>query len=144
MADILITESQLKKLILMEQVFTLNVDMPDSIDADTCNDFLSFISNELELTTPYTVNLQNERGDIKTLANYNLENGDIRIYIKDRGLADVLRSIAHEVVHHQQNQNGKLNDGPIQDIGGDIEDEANAVAGQLVKKYGYENQHIFE
>ena len=98
---------------------------------DTCNNFLSFISNELDLTTPYTVNLQNERGDLKTLANYNLQNGDIRIYIKNRGLADILRSIAHEVVHHQQNQNGKLNDGPIQDIGGDIEDEANAIAGTV-------------
>ena len=29
-------------------------------------------------------------------------------------------------------------------IGGAIEDEANAVAGQLVKKYGYQNQNIFE
>lgn len=144
MSDILITESQFKKLILKEQVFTLNVDAPDTIDVNTCNDFLSFISDELELTTPYSVSLQNERGDIKTLANYNLENGDIKIYSKNRGLADVLRSVAHEVVHHQQNQNGKLNNGPIQDIGGDIEDEANAVAGQLVKKYGYQNQHIFE
>jgi hypothetical protein len=143
MGDILITESQLKRLILKEEVFNLNVDIPDSIDVDTCSDFLSFISHELELTTPYTVNLKNERGDIKTLANYNLQNGDIKIYIKDRGLADILRSIAHEVVHHQQNQNGKLNNGPIQDIGGDIEDEANAVAGQLVKKYGYDHQHIF-
>ena len=32
MGDILITESQLKKLILIEQVFTLNVDTEDSID----------------------------------------------------------------------------------------------------------------
>lgn len=144
MAEIIITESQLKKLILREHIFTLNVDIPESIDVDTCNDFLSFISNELDLTTPYNVSLQNERDGLKTLANYNLENGDIKIYIKNRGLADVLRSVAHEVVHHQQNQNGKLNNGPIQDIGGNIEDEANAVAGQLVKKYGYQNQHIFE
>ena len=144
MADIIITESQLKKLILREQVFTLNVDDQDSIDMDTCGDFLSFISDELNLTLPYSVNLQNNRKGLKTLANYNLQNGDINIYIKNRGLADILRSIAHEVVHHQQNQNGKLNNGPIQDIGGEIEDEANAVAGQLVKKYGYDHQHIFE
>jgi len=45
-------------------------------------------------------------------------------------------SAAHELVHHQQNQNKKLNQN-VKDIGGPIEDEANAVAGQLIKKFGY-------
>ena len=49
MAQIIITESQLKKLILREHIFTLNVDIPESIDVDTCNDFLSFIRTSFSL-----------------------------------------------------------------------------------------------
>ncbi len=58
------------------------------------------------------------------------------VYKKGRALIDIMRSAAHELVHHQQNQNKKLNQN-VKDIGGPIEDEANAVAGQLIKKFGY-------
>jgi hypothetical protein len=45
------------------------------------------------------------------------------------------------LIHHQQNQNGKIQ-GQTQDVGGEIEDEANSVAGQLVKKFGYANPKL--
>jgi Zn-dependent peptidase ImmA (M78 family) len=85
--------------------------------------------------------VKNRDDDLRTYAYYNPTNGDVKVYCKDRGLADVLRSIAHELIHHQQNQLGKLEQ-PTQDIGGEIEDEANSVAGQLVKKFGYENPKL--
>ena len=103
---------------------------------------LKFINDELNLNQPFKVKLaQNRDEDLRTYAYYNKVNGDIKVYCKQRGLADVLRSIAHELIHHQQNQNGKLQ-GPTQDVGGEIEDEANSVAGQLVKKFGYENPEL--
>lgn len=99
--------------------------------------FIKYINDELNLNSPFKVQLAKSRdGDLKTYAYYNPQNGIIKVYCKQRGLADVLRSIAHELIHHHQNQSGKLN-GPTQDIGGHIEDEANSVAGQLVKKFGY-------
>jgi hypothetical protein len=46
------------------------------------------------------------------------------------------------MIHHKQNQEGRLNaDEAIPDIGGDIENEANAIAGQLVKEFGYTTKH---
>ncbi len=101
--------------------------------------FIQFVKRELGFNKPFKVHLVMERDDsLKTYAFYNPENYDIKVYVKNRGLADVLRSIAHEFVHHKQNEDGRLNQ-PVQDVGGDIEDEANARAGSLVKKFGYEN-----
>ena len=71
--------------------------------------------------------------DLRTYAYYNPSNGDVKVYCKDRGLADVLRSIAHELIHHQQNETGKL-EIPAQDIGGIIEDEANRRKGVCEEK----------
>lgn len=99
--------------------------------------FIKFISDELNLNSPFKIKLSTTRDeDLKTYAYYNKETGLIKVYIKNRGLADVLRSIAHELIHHRQNQSNLLNV-PHPDIGGQIEDEANSVAGQLVKKFGY-------
>ena len=60
------------------------------------------------------------------------------IYARSEGraLIDILRTIAHELVHMLQMERGdfKMNQ-PVQDVGGNIEDEANAVAGQLIKSF---------
>jgi len=53
-----------------------------------------------------------------------------------------MRSVAHELVHHQQNERGDL-EGKISNVGGPIEDEANAVAGELLKKYGIQHPEIY-
>ena len=109
----------------------------DKLDKYAIVKFIKFISDELNLNDPFKVKLVTQRDDdLKTYAYYNPSNGFVKVYCKNRGLADVLRSIAHELIHHHQNQTGKIQ-GPTQDVGGDIEDEANSVAGQLVKKFGY-------
>lgn len=101
--------------------------------------FIKYLLSELGITNPFKVKLATSRdAEFKTYALYDPPNGVIKVYVKGRGLADVLRSIAHEFVHHKQNQDKKIN-GPVQDVGGVIEDEANAKAGSLVKKFGYEN-----
>ncbi len=104
--------------------------------------FIKFVNDELAIDQPFKVKLVTQRDDdLRTYAYYNPSNGDVKVYCRDRGLADVLRSIAHELIHHHQNQMGKLEE-PTQDVGGEIEDEANSVAGQLVKKFGYANPKL--
>ena len=104
--------------------------------------FIKFIQEELNLNAPFKVQLVVNRGDdLRTYAYYDPNTGLVKVYCKNRGLADVLRSVAHELIHHLQNQRGELNE-PVPDIGGKIEDEANSVAGQLVKKFGYQNPNI--
>ncbi len=73
---------------------------------------------------------------IKTTAYYNPENHDVCVLGKGRHYLDICRSIAHELTHMMQHDRGLIN-GPIKDIGGFHEDQANAKAGEIVKKFIY-------
>ena len=86
-----------------------------------------------------------ETEGIITTAHYNIPKSEIAVYAKGRYLPDVLRSIAHELVHMSQHEKGELEKHPMQHIGGYPEDDANARAGALVKAYGLvdSNKKIF-
>lgn len=101
------------------------------------SDFVNFAKEFLDITDDITVELAFERTpDLVTTAYYNLD-GFVKVYVKDRAIIDVCRSIAHELVHHKQNIEDRLVD--VQADGEDgspIENEANAVAGVIIRKYG--------
>jgi Zn-dependent peptidase ImmA (M78 family) len=109
------------------------------------NNFVKFAKDFLGLKNTPKIVIQNGRKDLKTTANYDYTNSEksIRINAKNRMLVDVMRSIAHELVHHRQFEQGKLSVRPP-DIGGEIEDEANAVAGQIIKLFAKEDQTIYD
>jgi hypothetical protein len=106
--------------------------------------FVLFVKKQLELKTIPTIKVQNNRDGLKTTANYDYtkENKIIKVCAKNRALVDVCRSIAHEMVHHKQFEQGRLKVQPP-DIGGEIEDEANAKAGQFIKMYAKEDPNIY-
>ena len=107
--------------------------------------FVLFVKEQLELKTVPTVKIQNNRDGLKTTANYDYtkENKIIKVCAKNRALVDVCRSIAHEMVHHKQFEDERLKVQPP-DIGGEIEDEANAKAGQYIKMYSKEDPNIYD
>jgi hypothetical protein len=107
--------------------------------------FVLFVKEQLELKTVPTIKIQNHRDGLKTTANYDYtkENKIIKVCAKNRALVDVCRSIAHEMVHHKQFEQGRLKVRPP-DIGGEIEDEANAKAGQYIKMYSKKDPNIYE
>jgi len=106
--------------------------------------FVLFVKEQLELKTVPTIKIQNHRDGLKTTANYDYtkENKIIKVCSKNRALVDICRSIAHEMVHHKQFEQGRLKVQPP-DIGGEIEDEANAKAGQYIKMYSKEDPNIY-
>jgi hypothetical protein len=112
---------------------------------DKLNRFVKFVKNELGLEKMPTISIQNHRDGLKTTANYDYtkENKVIKVCSKNRALVDVMRSIAHELVHHKQFEEGRLDVKPP-DIGGEIEDEANAKAGQYIKMFAKEDPSIYE
>lgn len=109
------------------------------------NDFVKFVKDELDIKKMPTISIQNNRNGLKTTANYNhsSENKIIKVSAKNRALVDVMRSIAHELVHHKQFEQGRLEVKPP-DIGGEIEDEANAKAGQYIKMYAKKDDSIYD
>lgn len=112
---------------------------------DKLNRFVKFVKDQLELDTIPVISIQNHRKDLKTTANYDYTKDEkiIKVCMKNRALVDVMRSIAHEMVHHKQYEQGRLKVQPP-DIGGEIEDEANAKAGQYIKMFAKQDSTIYD
>lgn len=108
-------------------------------------EFVKFVKKELDLKSVPTISIQNGRGELKTTANYDYtkENKIIKVNGKNRALVDIMRSVAHELVHHKQYEQGRLKVKPP-DIGGEIEDEANAKAGQYIKMFSKDDNTIYD
>jgi hypothetical protein len=117
----------------------------DDDKKEKLNSFVKFVKEQLELKTVPTISIQNHRNGLKTTANYDYtkENKVVKVCMKNRALVDVMRSIAHELVHHKQFEQGRLNT-PPPDIGGEIEDEANAKAGQFIKMFAKMDKTIYD
>lgn len=67
-------------------------------------------------------------------------SNNIVIDIKNRHPMDILRTTAHELVHLQQHQNHKNGSGHA---GSKTEDESNAVAGEMLRKFGSKHSELF-
>ena len=102
----------------------------------TLKDFVQFCQDVLAINRPYRIFVVADREPvgIKTTAYYSPAKRDIAIMAKDRALVDVCRSIAHEMTHMMQDDQGLIT-GPVQDIGGFHENQANSAAGALIKLF---------
>ena len=99
-------------------------------------DFCNYCADSLPIESDFQIFIVDNREshDISTTAAYHRGKNIIKVYGKNRALVDILRSIAHELTHLMQDENGMLV-GMIQDAGGEIEDEANAKAGEIIKLF---------
>jgi hypothetical protein len=109
------------------------------------NEFTKFVIKELGIKNSPTIAILGKRDGVKTTASYDYgkENKVVKIYGNNRLIVDVMRSIAHELTHHKQWEDGKLKVRPP-DIGGPIEDEANAKAGQFIKLFAKKDPSIYD
>lgn len=110
------------------------------------NDFMDYVRDylqleempELELIPDKDVALQNA-----SFGGYSPSEKKIYLNTAGRHLADILRTLAHEMVHHQQNLNGTLTKN-AGETGSEFENEANSVAGVIMRNYGKQNPKIYE
>jgi hypothetical protein len=107
-------------------------------------DFVNFAKEFLGIEDDIQIKLAFERTpDLKTTAYYNLD-GLVVVYVKDRAIIDVCRSIAHELVHHKQMLEGRLLDAMKDgEDGSPIENEANAISGVIIRKYGKMHPELY-
>ena len=107
--------------------------------------FMEFVIDNLGIDGEVTAILTNKKDGIRTTAVYNNAHASIKVYIKNRAIVDILRSLAHEMVHHKQNQRGELENNPhAGDDGSPQENESNAKAGELIRIFGRQNPEIYE
>jgi hypothetical protein len=81
----------------------------DKKDIKTIADFVNFAKKHLNIDDIKVALAYERTPDIKTSAYYDLD-GFVKVYVKDRAVMDVCRSIAHELVHHKQNLENRISD----------------------------------
>jgi len=93
--------------------------------------FTNFAKNKMGFDYPPRLFLkqdaENSKGFLGSTAHYDPQNKAITIFITGRHPKDILRSFAHELVHHTQNLRGDLSPDKC---------------GQMTDKYAQENPHM--
>lgn len=114
---------------------------------EEAENFVKFACEWLELDEPPAIYLSdNKRHAVaqKSFGGYSPSDKDIRVNIAERHKVDVFRTLAHELVHYRQDIDGRLDEDSGQ-TGSEIENEANAVAGIIMREYARAtNGAIFE
>ena len=121
--------------------------LPDDKKKMVIEDFIMFACNHLGFD-PNEANVElsydpKEAASMHSFGKQTPDTGVIRVVVVNRNLADVLRTLAHELVHRKQQLEDRLYTGAGED-GSDIENEANAEAAVIMRKFGKANPIIFE
>jgi len=97
--------------------------------------FIQFASKLLDLSDDFKIYLLGKGDDDQsTTGGYNKNSNTITALYQDRALVDILRTIAHEIEHQRQNTFSLIGD-KAQNVGGFLENDANIIAGILIKLY---------
>ena len=104
-----------------------------------CKHFIDFCRDHLELNDRVKVQFLSERDGEMTTGCYIPATRQIKVLVKDRGLIDVLRSLAHELVHQKQHLDRSLEQ-MSGETGSPHENEANAKAGIIMRLYQEKNK----
>jgi hypothetical protein len=134
---LLITEEQYKQLSNPIVSDNINEKLP------LIKKFVNFCTDDLSINDKIKVFLTDKKSKTKTFAHFSPSEGSLTVYIKNRHIGDVLRSIAHELKHYQQNINGILTSQSGED-GSPEENEANSFAGVMMRKFGRISPEIYE
>jgi len=130
-----------------ERAFYLTEGRLNESQTATIGEFIKYSIKNLELQSPpsnLTLSYDNNKAKEKRSFGYfDPSSKKIWVYVKNRNMADILRTLAHELVHRKQEEDGRLdiNSGKT---GSPIEDEANAMAGVLLRNFGKINNGIYE
>jgi hypothetical protein len=138
-----------------EDLFTVNwwksnleetLTEPQDKTGNIIDDFIDFAVKALELQNIPEIEFTDDEElarNMHSLGAYNPKTGKLLVVKGPRLTADILRTLAHELVHRKQDEIEKLG---VEDgyTGSSIENEANAAAGILLRKFGEYRPEIFE
>jgi hypothetical protein len=105
--------------------------------------FIVFLKRELSLTIDIPYILIDDPDFSKKNRAFGMMNSDGIVYISiiNRHPLDILRTVAYEYVHYKQSiKRVAMNPNP----GSPSENEANAKAGEIIRKYGKLHPELFD
>jgi Zn-dependent peptidase ImmA (M78 family) len=110
------------------------------------HDFTSWACSQLKINNKPQIQLIAD--DDFVLSNRTFgstsPDGDVLVYLKNRNTADVLRTLCHELIHCAQFERGIAHSEMSEQQRQRIEDQANAIAGRMLRDYGKINGDIYE
>ena len=117
------------------------------VNSDIIKEFIKYAVNRLGINKlPGGLILSYNNDEAKnrhSFGTFDPNNSKIWLYVKNRNMADILRTLAHELVHRKQDEDGRI-DYNSGETGSEIENEANAQAGVLLRDFGKQNDIIYE
>ena len=117
----------------------------DNNKAHTINHFTDYATNYLSIDRPSIKLITDPQytQQYHSFGGYMPSNNNISVVVHNRNMADILRTLAHELVHHMQNLDDRLEDNSGED-GSPEENEANSLAAVIMRQYGRDNTNIYE
>jgi hypothetical protein len=117
----------------------------DSSKGKVIGDFVNYVSEYLSINKPKIklINSPDYTQEHHSFGGYLPSEEKIMVVVHNRNMADILRTVAHEMVHHMQNLDNRLTPTSGED-GSPDENEANSLAAVIMRKFGRENPHIYE
>ena len=130
---------QLENMLMLAESKIFEI-MHETHENDYIKSFLPIAKEHLGITDlPYIKIVNTVPGtDGTTFGRYEPEQNTIWLVTKGRHPKDALRTLAHELVHYQQGVEDRLNN-ESGATGSNEENEANAVAGVLMRHYNEAN-----
>ena len=115
----------------------------DATLADILEVFLPFVQKKLELEGFPKIRLEKDIIDDKqpTFGKFVNEEHTIYLAINNRHPLDIIRTLAHELVHFRQDLRGELDDFSGE-TGSPIENEANELAGIVMREFNKANPNF--
>ena len=115
--------------------------------AKVIKDFVEYATERLKLKDKPKVKLLLDKqyaNQKSSLGGYSPTTKDIYVVVPGRMTADICRTIAHELVHRKQDEMNLIkNEEEAGKTGSPVENQANAVAGILMRDYGKLNKEIY-
>lgn len=135
---------------MMEKVNKINLNENKLSRAERINvikSLIKFVDDKLNLgeNMPKIV-ISYKDGEAKEMRSFGKntpEANEIVVVDANRNLADTCRTLIHELKHTDQFVKRKLTSASGED-GSDIENEANAFAGSVMREFGRNHPEIFE
>jgi cytidyltransferase-like protein len=85
----------------------------------------------------------NKAKEMRSFGYFSPNDNKIWVYCANRNMADILRTLAHELVHRKQDEDGRISYESGK-TGSEIENEANAMAGVLLRDFGKQHEEIYQ
>jgi hypothetical protein len=134
------TRAQLKEQMLYEELSRKDF-------TGHLNSFIDFCCDKLSISDKPSLKFKEptDQGEQPSFAAYAPGAREVHVMSKNRHPMDIFRSVAHELVHHKQNEEGRIGKDIDKEgaTGSDIENEANSRAGELMRWYGKANPQCF-